>query len=187
MKATFIGVPGEDHDALYMYGQVFPKGKAVSITSPLGMRKLANHPHFETTAEPKDEVEDVQIKREFSGAVEAALAEKANEPPAPPPAEPAPRPPEPTLAPVRSASEYQDRFEKAPVTVAGHMPETVKSAAEYQELEMSGGIHGNADASATGDADLAQDQGGGPGRSSKPGVPSNSAGKAAGRSLRTSR
>lgn len=74
MKATFIGVPGEQHDSIYMYGQVFPLGKAVHVDNPLGQRKLSKHPHFTSTEEASDEVEDVQIKREFSGAAEAVLA-----------------------------------------------------------------------------------------------------------------
>jgi hypothetical protein len=175
MKATFNGVPGEEHDSLYMYGQVFPKGKAVSVSSPLGARKLANHPHFTTSAEPKDEVEDAEIKREFTAAAAAALAEKEAAAPAPTPApEPAPTPaPTPAPEPLKSALDYQARYESVPAAAAGHMPETVKSAAEYQELELKGGIHGNADAGTAGDADSSQDQGvrpagrGGRGRSGR--------------------
>jgi hypothetical protein len=73
MKATFKGVPGEDHQSVHMYGQDFPLGKAVEINSVQGRNKLANHPHFEVSGAPDDPVEDAKIKREFAGATEAAL------------------------------------------------------------------------------------------------------------------
>jgi hypothetical protein len=41
MKATFIGVPGEQHAQLHMYGQDFPLNQAVEIDNPQGRSKLA--------------------------------------------------------------------------------------------------------------------------------------------------
>jgi len=74
MKATFIGVPGEDHESLLMYGQVFPKGKSITVQGKQAKSKLANHPHFKTEAEASDDVEDAQIKQEFAVAADAVLA-----------------------------------------------------------------------------------------------------------------
>lgn len=45
MKFTFIGVPGEDHKSLHMYGVDMPLGEAVEV-SAVAARKLSNHPHF---------------------------------------------------------------------------------------------------------------------------------------------
>lgn len=54
MKATFKGVPGEEHDSLTMYGQDFPLGKAVEVRSVQAQRKLARHPHFSVSDVPED-------------------------------------------------------------------------------------------------------------------------------------
>jgi hypothetical protein len=75
MKATFKGVPGEQHASVHMYGQDFPLGEAVTLNNEMARRKLANHPHFEVTTEASDEVEDAKIKSELDKATEAALAE----------------------------------------------------------------------------------------------------------------
>ena len=45
MKFTFIGVPGEQHKSIHMYGVDMPLGEAVEV-SALAARKLASHPHF---------------------------------------------------------------------------------------------------------------------------------------------
>lgn len=46
MLVKFIGVPGEEHEAISMYGYHFPKGEAVDVTDPEAIRRLARHPHF---------------------------------------------------------------------------------------------------------------------------------------------
>lgn len=46
MKFKFIGVPGERHESLNMFGVVFPLGEAVEIEGK-GAEKLKSHPHFE--------------------------------------------------------------------------------------------------------------------------------------------
>lgn len=76
MKATFKGVPGEQHASVHMYGQDFPLNQAVTLNNPMAKRKLLHHPHFEVQEEASDNAEDAQIKREFTGATEAALAEE---------------------------------------------------------------------------------------------------------------
>lgn len=73
MKATFKGVPGERHDSIHMYGQDFPLGEAVTLTSETARRKLEHHPHFEVQGEPGDNADDAKIRSEFSGAAAAAL------------------------------------------------------------------------------------------------------------------
>lgn len=50
MKFKFIGVPGEKHEALSMYGVNFPLGEAVEIEGK-GAEKLKSHPHFEAVAD----------------------------------------------------------------------------------------------------------------------------------------
>lgn len=45
MKFTFIGVPGESHKTIHMYGTDMPLGEPVEV-SAVAARKLANHPHF---------------------------------------------------------------------------------------------------------------------------------------------
>ena len=54
MKFTFIGVPGEHHQSLHMYGVDMPLGEAVEV-SDLAARKLKNHPHFKAEAAQDDE------------------------------------------------------------------------------------------------------------------------------------
>ena len=73
MKIKYTGTPGEQHDGLMMYGQYFPLWKAVTVSDPLAIRKLSAHPHFDAKAEPADEVEDAQVKREFEAVTNAAL------------------------------------------------------------------------------------------------------------------
>ncbi len=50
MKFKFIGVPGEKHEELNMFGTVFPLGEAVEITGK-GAEKLKSHPHFQSVGE----------------------------------------------------------------------------------------------------------------------------------------
>jgi hypothetical protein len=74
MKIKYIGTPGEDHQSIHMYGTDFPLGKFVAVTDSLALRKLSNHPHFESHPEPSDVVEDAKIKNEFVAVASAALA-----------------------------------------------------------------------------------------------------------------
>ena len=46
MLIKFIGVPGEEHDTIHMYGQDFPLGKPVEVTDPEAVKRLSRHPHF---------------------------------------------------------------------------------------------------------------------------------------------
>ncbi len=57
MKFKFIGVPGEKHEELNMFGTVFPLGEAVEIEGK-GAEKLKGHPHFEPVAD--EEVKKVE-------------------------------------------------------------------------------------------------------------------------------
>lgn len=52
MKFTFIGVPGESHKTIHMYGTDMPIGEPIEV-SAVAARKLANHPHFEVFIETK--------------------------------------------------------------------------------------------------------------------------------------
>ena len=72
MQAKFIGVPGEEHDSIFMYGQDFPKGKSVTINTAFAQRKLHGHPHFQVTGEAND-AEDAVIKDEFAKAADVFL------------------------------------------------------------------------------------------------------------------
>lgn len=53
MKFTFIGVPGESHKTIHMYGTDMPLGEPVEV-SDVAAKKLANHPHFEAVAEAEE-------------------------------------------------------------------------------------------------------------------------------------
>ena len=53
MKYVFIGVPGEDHEGVLMYGVEMPLGEAVEV-SDLAARKLKNHPHFKAEASQEE-------------------------------------------------------------------------------------------------------------------------------------
>lgn len=59
MDIKFIGVPGEKHESLSMYGYEFPLNKFVAVSGSFAIGKLKNHPHFE--AKPV-EAEDVEVK-----------------------------------------------------------------------------------------------------------------------------
>lgn len=67
MQIKYNGTPGEQLDAINMYGTDFPKGKFVDVKDAFAARKLSNHPHFTAKG---DDVLDVNPKA-------AALAEKA--------------------------------------------------------------------------------------------------------------
>ena len=73
MKAKFIGVPGEHHDSINMWGQLFQLGKdvAVSNLSAAIQRKLQNHPHFKTTG---GEAEDIAFTEKHDPLRDEATA-----------------------------------------------------------------------------------------------------------------
>jgi hypothetical protein len=75
MKATFIGVPGEEHASMHMYGQDFPLNQAVELNNPQARSKLARHPHFKVESGPDDPKEDKRIEGDFKAAGTASLAE----------------------------------------------------------------------------------------------------------------
>lgn len=65
MKFVFIGVPGEDHSSLHMYGVDMPLGEAVEV-SEVAAKKLANHPHFKlvsTDIEDGDEAQEEPARK----------------------------------------------------------------------------------------------------------------------------
>ena len=56
MKLKFIGVPGEAHATINMYGVTFPLGEVVTLDeadpkNATALRKLARHPHFAVVTE----------------------------------------------------------------------------------------------------------------------------------------
>lgn len=55
MKFTFIGVPGEQHESLSMFGATFPLGESVEIEGDRAIAKLKAHPHFEVAAPDSEE------------------------------------------------------------------------------------------------------------------------------------
>ncbi len=70
MKFKFIGVPGERHESLNMFGVVFPLGNAVEIEGK-GAEKLKSHPHFEqaegASEEVKPTIDQLRTKAESLG------------------------------------------------------------------------------------------------------------------------
>jgi len=70
MKFKFIGVPGERHEALNMFGVLFPMGEAVEIDGK-GAEKLRGHPHFEqaegNSEEIKPTIDQLRTKAESLG------------------------------------------------------------------------------------------------------------------------
>lgn len=52
MKFVFIGVPGESHESLTMYGVTFEAGVPAEVEDERYIAKLANHPHFSAVGEP---------------------------------------------------------------------------------------------------------------------------------------
>lgn len=70
MKFKFIGVPGERHESLNMFGVAFPLGEAVEIEGK-GAEKLKTHPHFEevkeaaVVAEPT--IDELRVQAEALG------------------------------------------------------------------------------------------------------------------------
>jgi len=73
MQIKFIGVPGEDHNSIRMYGTDYPLGEYIETTDPLAIRKMSNHPHFKAKAAPADVVEDAEVKGEFATVIDAGL------------------------------------------------------------------------------------------------------------------
>lgn len=118
MKVTFIGVPGEKHESMHMYGQDFPLNKAVDVTNPTAMRKLANHPHFKAEATAEDMKLDQQVSQDFMAAATAGMAQAHKDAMQRPhgPHALASAAPAPTAAPtgqaLRSAQEYVERVEQ---------------------------------------------------------------------------
>lgn len=81
MKIKYLGTPGESHEAISMYGYVFPVGKAVEVDNAFAARKLANHPHFASRGEVEDAVdkrviEAVELLAEVAVDEQAALAQE---------------------------------------------------------------------------------------------------------------
>jgi hypothetical protein len=166
MKIKFKGVPGEQHESVFMYGHTFKKGEAVEVTDPVAQRKLANHPHFEADGEVPP-VDDRNLRTYVNTVMEAGLntlqraatqtAQQTNE--APPPA---PEPPTPPA--LRSALEYQA------METSGKAPEVPKTAeqlrAELEQAEKAEKEAGDAnpDAERARSAGAAKDQGPGPAR-----------------------
>lgn len=134
MKATFKGVPGEEHESINMYGQTFKKGEAVDVNDPRAIAKLRNHPHFDVEESEEDRKLNEQVKREFAAAATAGLMEaQANairREQAAAPAEPVvtPTPPEPLQPALHSAQEYVDRIESG----AGLPPQLTKEQLQEQ-------------------------------------------------------
>lgn len=60
-KVKFIGVPGEKHDELKMFGVTLPLGKFVPVTDQYAISVFKDHPHFEFQAEGNDAT-DVDFK-----------------------------------------------------------------------------------------------------------------------------
>lgn len=147
MKATFIGVPGEKHDSIHMYGQDFPLNKAVEVNTLMARRKLANHPHFKTEGQTSDSREDASIKREFSGATEASLADaqarQAEEQQRAVEASDLNRPstavsPADRVEALRSAQEYQERVERGPAVPGATETTTQENANADADAQRTG-------------------------------------------------
>lgn len=90
MKAKFIGVPGERHDSLTMYGLEFPLDKAVDVShlSATLQRKLSNHPHFKTDKPVAEDIAFVEKDgakqlAEAQGDMDIKTAEMQGKTPAP--------------------------------------------------------------------------------------------------------
>jgi hypothetical protein len=73
MQIKFIGVPGEDHNSLRMYGKDYPIGEYVETTDPLAIQKMSNHPHFKAKASAAEDVQDAEVKGEFAAVIDAGL------------------------------------------------------------------------------------------------------------------
>ncbi len=52
MQFVFLGVPGESHESLTMYGVNFERGVPAEVADSKHAAKLMNHPHFAAVAEP---------------------------------------------------------------------------------------------------------------------------------------
>lgn len=76
MQIKFIGMPGEQHDSITMYGKEFPLNKAVDSKglTPRQEATLAAHPHFQTSGDVS--VDPVQA--ETNQLVEKVAQDMAN-------------------------------------------------------------------------------------------------------------
>ena len=95
MKARFLGVPGEHHDSINMWGQIFALGRdmAVSHLSAVIQRKLKQHPHFKTTGGDAEDIaynekndtlrDEATALAALTGDHEIATAELQGKEPAP--------------------------------------------------------------------------------------------------------
>jgi hypothetical protein len=169
MKVTFKGIPGEPNvKSLHMYGQNFPQGEAVEVTNPQAQRKLAAHPHFEADGEVPA-VDDANLRTYVNTVMDAGLttlhraAEQKAQQKA---AEAPPTPPEPPTPPaLRSAQEYQtmELSGKAPVApkTADELRAELEKAEEAEKAEKET-TDANAHAQRAGHARAAQAEGAGP-------------------------
>jgi hypothetical protein len=159
MKVTFKGVPGEQHESVYMYGHTFKKGEAVEVTDPMAQRKLANHPHFEADGEAPA-VDDANLRAYVSTVMTAgqqALQRQATQQAQQNPPEPAPTPAQPPAPPaLRSATEYQAMELSGRAPVVPKTAEQLRAELEQAEQTEKENADANADAQRAGDSDSAQ-------------------------------
>ncbi len=71
MQIKFIGVPGEKHESISMYGHVFPLGKFVDVSGSFAIGKLKGHPHFE--AKQIDATDVDVVEKPVAGSLEEFL------------------------------------------------------------------------------------------------------------------
>jgi hypothetical protein len=166
MKVTFKGIPGEPGvKSLHMYGQNFPLGEAVEVTNPQAQRKLANHPHFDADGEAPP-VDDANLRTYVNTVMDAGLttlqsaaAQTAQQTAT----EPAPTPAEaPTPPALRSATEYQAMELSGRAPVAPKTAEELRAELEKAEQAEKETADANADAQRAGRARAAQAEGAGP-------------------------
>jgi type IV secretory pathway VirB10-like protein len=166
MKVTFKGIPGEPGvKSLHMYGQNFPLGEAVEVTDPHAQRKLAAHPHFEADGEVPA-VDDANLRTYVNTVMDAGLttlhraAEQKAQQKA---AEAPPTPPEPPTPPaLRSAAEYQAMELSGKAPVAPKTADELRAELEKAEQAEKEATDANADAQRAGRARAAQAEGAGP-------------------------
>jgi hypothetical protein len=73
MQVKFIGVPGEHHQTIHMYGQDFPLGQVVEVNNQLAIKKLQRHPHFMHKPVESTDVESRDLEQEFKALANAEL------------------------------------------------------------------------------------------------------------------
>jgi len=178
MKARFIGVPGEQHPGLTMYGTYYPLNKWMPVTDKTAKTKLGNHPHFEADAKDED-IEDAKIKGELEAALSPVLQAAEQEAEAHRQAETdqAARNAENErlqdqireVQSIDTAEEFQRVTQTAPAVVAG--PVEADTALEFQQATQypSGAAYGNTER--LGDSDAGETASAGAGRARKPGRP----------------